>query len=126
MKKYLAIFFFFIIQISAFSQNEFKVFFGGGFENDTITLLGSYYSKENIIKDTIMYKDIITSDLISGLGKSLNVEYPKNTRYDLTVIINKKTFLYSTDKLCRKSELRIENYHQIDFCFLYKGGFKFY
>lgn len=126
MKNYLILLLFGIQSSTSFSQNQFKIFIGGGFENDTITLIGSYYVRDKFMSDTIIFGENIQSNHVSGLGRSLKAKFSKNSRYDLTIEINDKTFLYQTDKLCRKSELRIENYHEIDFCLLFRGGFKFY
>ena len=126
MKNYL-ILLFFVAQFNlSFSQDQFKIFIGGGFENDKITLIGSYYVGDKLINDTLIYRESVYTNQATGLGKSLIAKFSKNSRYDLKIEINDKTFLYQTDKLCRKSELRIEHYHEIDFCFLYRGGFKFY
>lgn len=126
MKKYLIFLLLAIPSQSVFAQNQFKIFIGGGFEDDKITLIGSYYLKDKLIRDTILLNEKITSNPVTGLGKSVFAKYSKGSRYDLTIKINKKTFIYQTDKICKKSELRIENYETISLCFLYEGGFKFY
>lgn len=126
MKNYFNIFLFVFLCKASLSQNEFKIFIGGGFEKDEITLIGSFYNKGELLTDTIIFKTDITSNPVNGLGKALKAKYNKNSRYDLTISINEKIYSYQTDKLCNKSELRIEYYHDIDLCFLYKGGFTFY
>jgi hypothetical protein len=110
---------------NVFAQREFQIFLGGGFHGDSCTLIGSYFEKNVLVIDTLINNEILESGEVVGLAKTLSVKYPKKGRYEIRCKINTNEYMIRFDKICNKTELRIELYYGIDFCILYKGGFLF-
>lgn len=125
MKNFLIIIFVFFSNI-IFSQREFKILLGGGFHGDTCLIIGSYFENEKYVIDTLVNSEVLESGLVVGLAKSIKVKYPKKGEYSISCTVNKKHYLFRLDKICNKTEIRIELYDGIDFCVKYRGGFKFY
>lgn len=125
MKLHLIIFLF-LISTKLYSQKKFKIFLGNGFENDTCLIVGSYWQGDKYTTDTLVNSENITTFLVTGLAKDCSAIFKKNSEYNLYITINKEHYLFRIDKICRKSELRIEKYNGIELFFKYKGRFSFY
>ncbi len=111
-----------------FGQNKIQIFLGSGYDGETCTVISNYQKGGNWVSDTLALNQEIRSNQATGLADSFKSNYSKNGRFELTIKINENSYLYRTDKVCRKSELRIDRVSKdsMDFCFLYKGKFLFY
>ena len=108
------------------SQDQFKIFLGSGFMNDHVSITGTYYVGDEKHVETILAYEEVSSNPVVGLAKSFNASFSKKSSYELEVIIEDRTYFFKIDKLHKKSELLIENLHDLDIHFKYKGGFTFY
>jgi hypothetical protein len=111
---------------SSFSQVDFKVFFGTGFDQKECTLILSYHKGGKLINDTLLNKEILHDNEVTGLSHYLEIKIPKKGVKHFVLIIDDVKYNYRFDKVRNKSQLKIEYWDGIDFCLYQKNKFIFY
>jgi hypothetical protein len=124
--KYFITFLFITFFNSAFSQVDFEVFFGSGFGQKECTLILSYSKGDINTKDTLLNKQIMIENEVTGLSHYLHIKLPKKGVKHFELIVDGTKYNYRFDEVKNKSQLRIEYWDGIDFCLFQKNKFIFY
>ena len=116
----------FSINFSSFSQNNFTILFGNGFDSLKVTLIIGYRINSTYQSDTLLFKEELNSEYITGLTKQIEIKIPKKEIKEIKLILSDKVYNYRFDRIRKNSQLKIEMFDGIDFCLYQKNKFKFY